>query len=818
MSSKLPVRHYLAITVIGFSLLSQALAESVVVSDWQPWSALPESEKQGVAPYCPGGFIAMPLQAETNPEQHFRFDQGQFNQDRSATLNGHVVIQGPNLASEANAVNYQPDGISTLSGEVNFRLPGVAFSSDEAEISIEGYYAQLKRAEFVLAEQDLHGQADSIERQSERRFRANDIAFTRCAPSSNAWRIRAARLDIDNEEQIARAWHSRVEVQNIPVLYLPYVSFPLNDQARTGFLIPTFGSGYYQEYYLHLAPNYDATLAANYVGQQGLYGHTEFRFLTEHHNGITNLGVSLTEPDSQDLDRDTRDYAFEHRQSGELTDWLGYDLQTRWVSHKDYDVEITPGANKEIEYNRTAVNLTAKTGQATSKAGVTYLTPVSDSSKLFDELQSRFSVKQSVYSLSILQENHWAHEGLTVAPASYELIRQPQITLGWAPGAILGNLQLNQTGQYSRFRRDLSDEQINALAGSERTLATETQRTDTNTRLTYPLQAGPVKLTPTVEGLYAFYRRDNETDLNVADTYGENSLHQASWRSSLDLSATLPWQSQSVEHRVKPRIYWAYSPFIEQNGPILDAEAEDNFTLFSRSRFTSVDRVGDLNRLSTQLAYEVSPIGQSYPAFSTSLRKGLKLSQERLTLTGVDAIDSNWQTEYSPWVMGAEVKPSDRLTLSASGDLDHEQTTFNRFDLNLDFRPSERVFANAHWEKTDDYHALSAGAYFPIRQNVALIGYGELATRDDQPEWRDYQPTQLLAGIDIDSCCWNIRFALLETSAAEDEDGAPVFLEQSTIAPYFEVTLKGIGAGAGTIENILERLDFGYAGRLFNSR
>lgn len=812
------MRQLFAITLSGFTLFSPALAQSVVVSDWQPWDVLPESEKQGLAPYCPGGFVAMPLQDAGNPEQRFRFDTGQINQDRRATLTGHVAIYGPDLTTMADRIDYEPDGISTLEGNVNLRLPGVAFSSEQAQISLEAYYAQLKAAEFVLAGQDIHGQAETIERRSEQQFRANDIAFTRCAPGSNAWRIRAARLDIDNETQVARAWHSRIEVQKVPILYLPYVSFPLNNQPRSGLLIPTFGSGYYQEYYLHLAPNYDATLAANYVGAQGLYSHGEFRFLTDNHNGITDLGIELAEADTREETREARDYSIDHRQSGQVTQWLGYDLQTRWVSHKDYDVDITPGSNKEIDYNRFALNLTGKHGGVTSQAGLTYLTPVSDSEKTFDELAARFSLKRSPYSLSILQENHWVDDSGSASASEYELIRQPQITLGWAPGAVWQSLQLNQTGQYSLFRRDLTDSQLNELTGTDRKLATETQRTDTNTRLAYPLEAGRFKLTPTVEGLYAFYQRGNPTDLNIADTYGENALHQASWRSSLDLTTTLPWQSIGFEHRFKPRLFWAYSPFIEQTGPVLDAEAESDFTLFSRTRFSSVDRVGDLNRLSAQLAYETNPRGLAYPSFSASLKKGIKLSQERLTLSGIDPVDPDWTQEYSPWVMSTQLSPVEPLTLTASGSLIHEGSAFNSYTVSADYRPSERIFTNARWEKTDDYHTLSGGAYFPIRQNVALIGYGEIATTVEQPQWQNYRPTQLLAGIDIDSCCWNIRFALLETSASEDEDGAPVFLEQSTLAPYFEVTLKGIGAGTGTIENILERLDFGYAGRLFSSR
>ncbi|WP_320823303.1 hypothetical protein, partial [Reinekea sp.] len=64
---------------------------------------------------------------------------------------------------------------------------------------------------------------------------------------------------------------------------------------------------------------------------------------------------------------------------------------------------------------------------------------------------------------------------------------------------------------------------------------------------------------------------------------------------------------------------------------------------------------------------------------------------------------------------------------------------------------------------------------------------------------------------------WNIRLAALEVTDTDDSSTSlfPIQVERRY---FFEFTLKGLGAGAGNLESILNRLDFGYAGKLFNYR
>ncbi|MGX6671639.1 LPS assembly protein LptD, partial [Vibrio cholerae] len=88
-------------------------------------------------------------------------------------------------------------------------------------------------------------------------------SITSCPDGDNAWRMRASSIDVDQNEEIATFYNPRLEVQNVPVFYLPYLTVPIGDTRKTGFLYPTasYGSrnGYSFEVpiYWNLAPQYD---------------------------------------------------------------------------------------------------------------------------------------------------------------------------------------------------------------------------------------------------------------------------------------------------------------------------------------------------------------------------------------------------------------------------------------------------------------------------------------------------------------------------------------------------------------------------------
>ena len=88
------------------------------------------------------------------------------------------------------------------------------------------------------------------------------------------------------------AHNATLRVGKVPVLYLPWFRFPIDDQRRTGLLYPAIsqsgrnGFDWRQPIYLNLAPNYDATLNPRYMSKRGLQLGGEFRFLTPTNRGV----------------------------------------------------------------------------------------------------------------------------------------------------------------------------------------------------------------------------------------------------------------------------------------------------------------------------------------------------------------------------------------------------------------------------------------------------------------------------------------------------------------------------------------------------
>lgn len=814
------------IPIVTLSLLhaincATAQSTAVVEQSWQTYDQLPADEKVGIAPYCPGGFVAQPLNNPPEGTTLFHFDKADAQANQNAQFTGNVSFRTQDLEGTADVINYAVDEPSTLSGSVILRAPNLSFGGTDAVVDLQSFYAQISQAEFVLADRDMHGKARALIRETETDFEAQQIRFTRCQPNDAAWHLSASRLQIDTEEQVAKAWHSRLEVQDVPVFYLPYISFPLDDRPRTGLLIPTFSNGYFQDYYLNLAPNYDATLGVNLVNNastQGedrdngfsIYSSTNTRFLTPSHQGEADILFNVGDAVSGDLSR----WSVAHSQSGRLANAVNYEFGTRWVSDRFIDVDLTPGSNSLRETQQASLALsTSVAGVALNSANM-YTQPVSDSAESFQTFSTTNTASIDGLTASALVETATIFNDRNPAASDYELLKQPELILTTKPKSIFG-LNTTQQLSFTQASRNLPDSETQALTGDDQSLATNVDRYTAQFSVDRSWAISGIEITPSFETFYRQFDLDNA--INTTLTNEDSDL--LTWRFSTQLQSS--WKVPTAAgnlHTFSPLAFYVYAPFEEQTSPIIDSDVIDTFSLTAKNRFTGLDRIGDMNRLSAGLNYNYQPKNFNFSALTGSIQKSVSLSQERVGLTSTAVEDDQYTPEFSPWYLSTSLRPDPYWTITAAADISHEADNVDTYRFSANVRPSEKVFASASLAKTSDTTQLQGGAYWPIKQNMALIAFTEFESPSATDNFSDLRRKQSLLGIDIDSCCWNIRFAILETAAAEDEDGDAFFLENSTFVPYFEFTLKGIGAGAGTIETMLNRLDFGYAGRLFNSQ
>ncbi|MEO1899462.1 MAG: LPS-assembly protein LptD, partial [Methylococcales bacterium] len=148
-------------------------------------------------------------------------------------------------------------------GHVYYSEDELSLYSDTALLNLGTDEARLRKALFISPSAPIRGSADIVYRDSKVLSRYKTVAFTSCEPGNQDWVVHAGRLKMNKHTGKAAATDAWLEFKGLPVLYTPYISFPLDDRRVTGLLTPTFGNDEDNgfdvtvPYYWSIAPNYD---------------------------------------------------------------------------------------------------------------------------------------------------------------------------------------------------------------------------------------------------------------------------------------------------------------------------------------------------------------------------------------------------------------------------------------------------------------------------------------------------------------------------------------------------------------------------------
>jgi len=838
---------------LSVTLAMPAIAENAgVLRDWRPYAELPEGERQGIAPYCPGGFVdPMRLDDSIDPSRPdeefplvFQFDESDNLSPESTQLNGDVSAKRNTFEVYADEIRYErSSGEGELNGQVRLRSLGALIAGESALLNFDSDEATINDAEFALHREDLHGSAQILYRETLTQFRGENIAITRCMPEDPAWGIRAASLTVDQQTGIARAWHARFEIKSVPVLYVPYLSFPIDERRRSGFLPGTYGLGeggvteLAIPYYLNLAPNYDDTFTLHYFGDLGLLARNEFRFLTEDHSGITDLDVQVTqEAETTEGESAPRRWAYRQRLAGELNDKTGYDLDTRWVSDSQYDQNFNNGGDS-VDDQTLDLTLTRRLPTGLLTVDNEFTTPVQDGNSDFHTASIAANTRFGNLRTRLLTEFQVPEEQdfIPDEPLDKEdwpLQRLPELALTYQPLSLPGNLSPSGQLTASRFSRQLTPQQEDALPSSDLAAANKTNRLFARAGLQYPLAVEWGYVRPQVDAFFLGYQQSNplDSDFSFEDDDFERDPSIVTGRFTMDsrIVAEKPYRTDSgiIVHSIEPRLHYTYTPFVDQSDlPNLNTEAVDNnFKLFTNSRFSGLDRIGDMNRLSVALDSRFRSNSSGEEILFAGVSKGLKLSQERVTEAGASAPkDDNFEPEFSPTYLDSRWRPAADVQVNASAQWAHEDGALEAYSADITYLPRGSRFLRLGITREDDAEGFGISGYWPLRANIALVGHANWArpVADDVP-YGDYQNTDLVIGIDYDSCCWNIRVVGFSNEPDDDDDGEDnsnsLFSSLPERGVRFEFTLKGLGGSTGSIESLLGDKVPGYHGRIHNYR
>ena len=646
-----------------------------------------------------------------------------------------------------------------LQGPLVSRGEGFLLTGQDANYSTQSGQLDINTATFLLHESELRGEASSLSRVSESQVVISDGMITTCGPGQNDWSIVASDIELDQAEGFATARHVRLEVLDAPVFYWPYITFPIDDRRKTGFLYPQFGSssagsGAYLAlpYYLNLAPHYDATLTPQYIQGRGLFTEVEGRYLSRYGESVLQLGY---------IDNDS---AFRDENPGENGERWALDFTTRaafgggWSGYGDYSVisdeDYLSDLNRSLEIDQAT--------HLQRRGGVRYY----GANQYFEAYLNGYQTIPD-----------------RIADVDKPYAQLPEVIYGGSLEA--GWLEASLESQYTWFYRDNEN-----LTGLDKANG---QRLRAIPELALPMRALWGFSRPSVSLDYTRYELD---DYTLGDAGFDRTVPVFEWDNGLYFDRRSSLFDVPYNQTLEPRLYYAWA----------DAESDQNHIpdfdtgirsfrfdqLFRRDRFTGGDRVGDANQLTVALTSRFNDLLTGAERARVSVGQVRYFEDREVDLFGEGASDRS----RSPLAGELVLNPIDNLELRSSLLWDHEtrKTEEGRSQLIFHSEDYRYLATLGHtYSRPDELEQTDIGTVFPVTDQVSAIGRWVWDSQLDRT-------VGTLAGLEYNNCCWS--FQVVHQNYLTDDEELDTRL-------LFRIELKGLGGSGGASDNIADAI-YGY--------
>jgi len=765
----------LALPVSLLSPMSDAIAHDAASIDWQP----------AAAGQCRGNYIEHGSTAVELADDRVRASAGGalHVRDHSTTLTGDVRIsQGDQtLTAEFASIDAATETY-TAEGNVSLRQPGLLITGDTIKGNLFSGTAVIDSASFLLHANRVRGKAASISQDDTETLTIAGGSFTTCEPEANTWAISGKEILLSTRDGYGTARHVTLKIKDLPVAYVPYLRFPIDDSRHSGFLVPSAGhdndggTDIAVPYYLNLRPNLDATYTLRSIWKRGIMHEAELRYLT----ASTTNTIAATYLPSDDL-YDGRDVITTAKPEKE----------DRWLTHVDHrgnyghwSSRINFTSVSDIDYFHDLGGFTA------TRTRFDRVYDESDAPALLrtgslDYTRDSWQAKLELRSFQELSQ---------LRPEQYAVL--PRLTLTGQHQ--LAAVRLQATAQMTEF-----DRSGNTPDGSRMVL---------DTRANVPLRSAWGFLTPGIRIIHRDY------DLNrvaAADRDGASlTTTLASVDAGLIFERSTELLGQRLRQTLEPRIYFLHAEEDFQDDlPSFDSTPlTPSFeNLFRDVRFTGYDRIGDADQVSFGITSSLYD-SRGRQLLSTSLGQRFYLEDREVNYGLTPGIDPT--TDISPLFLTLQTNMG-YLQLNAAYEFDADQGRSNRGFLGMRYRTSWGLALNLSYTMTDESiqrtvkprneEETDISFVWPLNAAWTLLGrwnYG-LDNR---------QTIESLLGVEYNDCCWRARIVyrreLEEPRLFRIEmPGMPtqfVTDRRADSGIYFEFQLKGLASLGGRLDSMIQ--------------
>jgi LPS-assembly protein len=619
----------------------------------------------------------------------------------TASMSGGVVLRRGNRLAGAETASIDAERRALLlTGGVRYEDPDSLVLSDSAEFAYEGGRIRFEGAQFEVGPTNARGAANVLEINQDGRLELAEVSYTTCPPESNDWIIEAGEIELDTQTGVGKARSVRLRFQGVPILYSPYLSFPITDARKSGVLTPEIGSTGRSgnelsiPYYWNIRENYDATITPRLLTDRGLQVATEVRYLFPNSDG--KLEVEYL-PDDNKFNDNRHLLRFGH--------------QTLFAGGWRNQIDIT-----DVSDNQYFEDL----GGSLSIASITHL----NRSVAFDFFNDNWSLLGRVQDFQTIDS--------AIQPEDEPYQRLPQIYAhGYWPDSLLG-LSYGLDSELVYFDREVGVTGWRFNAAPEVALSVE--------------KPGWF----VIPAVRLDYTRYDLQDL----TPGQNEQPSRTIPiASFDTGLYLERSMKSAERRVQtlePRLLYVHAPFREQSDlPVFDTIVPDlNLVqLFRKNRFLGVDRIADTDQLSVGVTSRIIDVGTGRELMSATIGQALYLSEQRVALPGESPIIS----DTSDYIAELRFLLYENLNFDVGHQWSGGTKGTTQSEARLQYRPqSNKILNLAYRFRRDSLEQGDVSWSWPLTQSWNFVGRYKYSFRDEQALEQFY-------GLEYESCCWGLR-------------------------------------------------------------
>ncbi|MCG6965095.1 MAG: LPS assembly protein LptD [Chromatiaceae bacterium] len=673
----------------------------------------------------------------------------EFNTEQ-LTFSGNVELTQGEMRMQADqmVLNRATDEVHAKGNFLLIR-PDVRLAGDAADYQLKTRQGRVEQASYRVPAMRARGDAERGELLGDGRSSYSNITFTTCAPGDVSWLLSANALELDQQEGMGIARHATLRFMNVPILYAPIFSFPIDDRRRSGLLLPSIGqssnTGFDLSvpYYLNLAENYDLTLTPRLMSKRGLMLGGEFRFLTESTRGTLKA----------DFLPDDREYG-QDRGSASL-----------------YSVtQFNPQATANLRLNYVSDNdFFSDLGGDLAATSTTHL-------ERAGELRFR---SDNWDLLGRLQEYQTIDDAIPVRNRPYS--RLPQLLLNLDDRDGIAGTAYQLDAEYVNFYRE------NSVRG---------HRVNLFPRLSLPMRDSWWFVEPKVGAHYTAYQlTDQRSGLDDAPS---SLAGMFSMDSGLYFDRSTSYFGSDTIQTLEPRVYYLLASYTDQDDqPVFDTGIFDfNFdNLFRSNRFNGPDRFGDANQVTLALTSRMIGDESGVELLRGSIGQILYFEDREVTLPGETSRDDS--TSAFVGEVAAELGGGWGTRAGLQWDpTDGNNGTIDQALAQITYRDRDRHTFNAAYRLRDGVTEQTDLAFFwPVDENFTLIGRHNYSLQESRL-------LEALAGIEYGRCCWRIR-ALLRSYT----DGTG---DSHNLGFLFQLELNGLGRFGDRIDDTLKRGIYGY--------